>query len=49
MFAQSKNCGARETAIANSSEAIFVSRQWPQNKRDKQPLLGSHQHTSGLA
>jgi hypothetical protein len=27
----------------------LVARQWPRNKRDKQPLLGSHQSSNGLA
>jgi hypothetical protein len=36
IFAQSKNCAA------NGSETTFVSRQRPRNKRDNEPLLGTH-------
>jgi hypothetical protein len=48
IFDQSKNCGARETAVV-SSETTLVSRQRPRNKREKQPLLGDHQRANGLA
>jgi hypothetical protein len=30
----------KQPLLANGSETTLVSRQWPRNKRDKQPLLG---------
>jgi hypothetical protein len=35
--------------LENGSETTSISRQWPQNKRYEQPLLGSHQQANGLA